>query len=147
MKLKITDDEFRRACKKSISMSEACSRLGMHFNTFVRHAKRLNCYEPNQGLKGGSRYKPPIFKTEDILNGKHPQYQTLKLKNRLLKEGIKENKCEVCGQDGQWNGTELKMELNHIDGNCCNHKLENLEMICPNCHSQAKTFRGKNIKR
>ena len=82
---------------------------------------------------------------QDILNGKHPEYQSFKLKNRLIKEGIKENKCECCGIS-EWNGKPLNLELHHIDGNSCNHLLDNLQLLCPNCHSQTDNFRSKNIK-
>ncbi|MEM1121082.1 MAG: HNH endonuclease signature motif containing protein, partial [Bacteroidota bacterium] len=66
-----------------------------------------------------------------------------KLKQRLLEEGVKVNICEKCGIK-DWNGESINMELHHIDGDRTNHKLENLEMICPNCHSQTANYRAKN---
>jgi 5-methylcytosine-specific restriction endonuclease McrA len=63
----------------------------------------------------------------------------------LVKACIKENKCEICGIS-EWNGKPIQMELHHIDGDRTNHKLSNLMMLCPNCHSQTETFRAKNIK-
>ncbi len=81
---------------------------------------------------------------DDILNGNYPEFQTFKLKNRLLKENIKQNKCDVCGIT-EWNNKKINMQLDHIDGNSHNHRLENLRMICPNCHSQTITYCGKNI--
>jgi 5-methylcytosine-specific restriction endonuclease McrA len=79
------------------------------------------------------------------LDGKHPHFQTFKLKNRLLKNKIVENKCSICDIE-EWNDKKINMELDHIDGNRTNHKLENLRMLCPNCHSQTDTYRAKNIK-
>ena len=143
----MSDQEIINACESSLTMSEACSKVGIHFNTFKRHAVRLGVYKPNQGGKGmkknilGNKY--PI---KDILEGKYPYYQTNKLRHRLIKEGIKEKKCEICGIT-KWNGMELSFELNHIDGNKNNHLLDNLQIICPNCHSQTSTYRGKNVKR
>ena len=58
--------------------------------------------------------------------------------------GIKEEKCEEC-EIKEWNGKSISFELEHIDGNRFNHKIENLKILCPNCHSQTKTYRGKNI--
>ena len=58
-------------------------------------------------------------------------------------EEIKEEKCEVCGIT-EWFGEKLSFELDHIDGDRTNHKLENIRIICPNCHSQTETYRGKN---
>lgn len=52
--------------------------------------------------------------------------------------------CECCGLS-EWNGNLLTLELHHIDGDCMNNVLENLMLLCPNCHSQTKNWRGKNI--
>lgn len=79
----------------------------------------------------------------EILEGKHPEYQTFKLHKRLLKEGIKEHKCEICGNT-MWNGEKIPLQLDHIDGNPHNHLLNNLRMLCPNCHAQTETYCGKN---
>jgi len=81
---------------------------------------------------------------EFILSGNYPSYQTNKLRKRLISEGYKENKCELCGIDN-WLGKKISLELDHIDGDKKNHSLSNLRIICPNCHSQTITYRGKNI--
>lgn len=74
-------------------------------------------------------------------------YRNRELKKRLVKEGIKEYKCEICGISN-WNDKELVLQLHHIDGNNVNNELDNLIFICPNCHSQTKTFSGrKNLKK
>lgn len=80
----------------------------------------------------------------EILQGKHPTFQTAKLKIKLLKEGLKKNVCEECGQTELWNGKHLVMHLDHINGKSDDHRLENLKMLCPNCHSQTETYAGKN---
>lgn len=66
---------------------------------------------------------------------------TNKLKHKLLKLGIKENKCEKCGITS-WNGQPLVMQLHHINGNNKDNRLENLQMLCPNCHSQTDNYCG-----
>ncbi len=70
--------------------------------------------------------------------------KSCKLKNLLLKHGLKQNKCEICGIE-TWNNQPLIMQLHHIDGDSTNNTLENLQMICPNCHSQTDNYCGKNI--
>ena len=144
--IKIDEAKVKQVCAESKSMMEACSKLGLHFNTFKRKALKAGCYNTNQGLKGSS--KPKLegcgkIPLRDILNGKRPQYPTLKLKIRLLKEGIKTNNCEIC-KHSTWNNKPLCIELHHINGVRTDHRLENLQMICPNCHSQTNTFRSKN---
>lgn len=140
----MTDNHFIEVCNKSETMAKAAIELGLHFNTFKRKALKLGVYKPNQsGL--GIKKSMPITSLEEILTGKHPHYQTFKLKNRLIKECIKQNICEVCGLDS-WLGKDINCELDHIDGDRTNHKIENLRIICPNCHSQTETYRAKNIK-
>lgn len=141
------EEQYRLACESSLTMAEAAAKLGVHFNTFKNRAKKFGLYSPNQGGKGKSKPKEDgvgKFSLRDILSGKHPEYQTFKLKNRLFAEGLKENKCEIC-EIKDWQGNSLSCELDHIDGDRTNHRLENLRILCPNCHSQTPTFRAKNI--
>lgn len=138
------NEDFISICQSSKSMAEAASRLGLHFNTFKKKATKLGVYKPNQSGKGISKPMPILIKTDDILEGKHPQYSTFKLKNRLFKEGLKFNKCEICGIS-EWNNKKLNCQLDHIDGDRTNHRILNLRILCPNCHSQTETFTSKKI--
>jgi hypothetical protein len=146
--IKYNEDEFIEICNNSKSMQEASIKLKMHFNTFKRIANKLGCYKPNQGLKGIRNNKKlngkaiPLY---EIIEGKHPTYQTFKLKKRLISEGLKKNICENCNIS-EWMGKKIECELDHIDGDRSNHILLNLKILCPNCHSQTPTFRSKNIK-
>jgi DNA-binding CsgD family transcriptional regulator/5-methylcytosine-specific restriction endonuclease McrA len=65
------------------------------------------------------------------------------LKARLLKEGLKANRCERCGV-GEWCGEPLTLALHHINGRRNDNRLENLELLCPNCHSQTDNYAGRN---
>ncbi len=144
--MKNKDKEILEACKNSLSMAEAASKVGIHFNTFRKKAIKLGVYNPNQSGKGMK--KPNNGKRiplKEILEGKHPQYQSNKLRKRLIKEGFKKEECEKC-LIFDWNNQKLSFELEHIDGDRTNHRLENLLILCPNCHSQTPTYRGKNTK-
>lgn len=142
----IDKDEFIKTCNESLTMAQACAKLNMHFNTFKRYAQQFGCYKPNKGHKGmKTGWKVTRVKTEDILAGKHPEYQASKLRIRLLEEGHKEHRCEVCGLS-MWNGKPIPLELHHKDGNSHNHLLNNLQIVCLNCHAQTATFRSKNSK-
>ena len=129
----------------SMSMIQACSTLGLHWNTFYKYANQFNCYKPNQGRKGYHKKKTSKIKTQDILDGKYPNYHTYKLKNRILNEQIKEHKCECCGNT-MWMDKPIPLELHHKNGDRTDHTLSNLMLLCPNCHAQTNTYRGKNIK-
>jgi hypothetical protein len=143
MKKDINELEFIRVVRESITMAEASVKLGLHFNTFKRYAQKLGVYNPNQGAKGKNKKSVVKVPTDKILNGDYPQFQTYKLKNRLIKEGLLKNECSICGIS-EWNGKLLNCELDHIDGNRTNHRIENLRILCPNCHSQTDTYRSKN---
>ena len=145
MKSHISQSLVEEVCARNNSMAKAAAELNIHFNTLKRLAILYNCYRPNQGLRGGNKNAPPKITLDKILSGDHPSFQTYKLKNRLLKEGVLINKCAICGIDS-WNNKQLNLELDHIDGNRINHQLSNLRMLCPNCHAQTDTYRSKNRK-
>lgn len=144
----IDKEEFIKVCQESETMAIAARKLNMHFNTFKRYAIKFGCYVTNQahkGLKTGPR--EDRIATEDILAGKYPDYQTYKLKQRLIREGYLEDKCQRCSWDGKVEGAEFTpCELHHKDGNSHNHLLENLTLICPNCHSLTVNYRARNKK-
>lgn len=80
----------------------------------------------------------------DLLLIENSTYSRTNLKKRLLKEGIKKEECEICGQKNEWNGKHLIMILDHINGIYNDNRLENLRMVCPNCNYQLETTAGKN---
>jgi HNH endonuclease len=67
------------------------------------------------------------------------------IKRRLLELGLIEERCSRCGV-AQWRGKPLRIQLDHINGVKDDWRLENLRMLCPNCHSQTPTFAGRNVK-
>lgn len=143
----VSDEEIRKVCELSLTMAEAASKLKMHFNTFKKRALKLGCYKPNQGGKGTIKKSNDSkkFSLLDILEGNHPQYQSNKLRKRLIEEGIKQPFCEICGIS-EWNGKRITLDLHHIDGNSKNHNINNLLILCPNCHSQTETYKSKNTR-
>ena len=78
---------------------------------------------------------------QEYLNN-NVKINSYELKNKLLKEGLKENKCEICGIS-EWQGKPIVCQLHHIDGNHSNNNLSNLQILCPNCHSQTDNYCGQ----
>lgn len=71
---------------------------------------------------------------------------TNSLKLKLFNEGVKERRCECCGIT-EWNGKPAPLQLHHIDGDNTNNSLENLQVLCPNCHAQTDNYCSKNKKK
>lgn len=147
--MKPSDEQIKAAAETHLTMTGAAASLQIQFNTFKSRATDLGVYAPNKGGKGTNKIKKAnVGKLDlyEILAGLHPQYQTYKLKHRLFKEGIKQNVCECCGVS-DWLGSPIACELDHINGDSSDHRLSNLRILCPNCHSQTDTFRARNINR
>ncbi len=131
------------ASNSSKSASEAAAKLDIKYDTYKKYAIKYGCFNINPSGKGTTKNSSLKIPTEDILAGNHPQYQSNKLRKRLLDEGIFPHKCNNCALT-DWLGNPIPLELEHIDGNSSNNLLENLELLCPNCHSLTDTYRGKN---
>ena len=66
------------------------------------------------------------------------------VKRRLIEAGILKNVCDECGL-AEWRGKPLAIQIDHRNGIRDDHRVENLRMLCPNCHSQTETFAGRNV--
>lgn len=138
--IEITREDFIRICETSKTQEEARNKLNnMHINTFKKYCSIFGIQ------KFRSKRDKNKYELQDILDGKYPNYPTSKLNKRLIKEGIKEYKCECCG-NSKWLGQDITLELHHIDGNRTNNNLNNLQLLCPNCHSITDNFKSKKLK-
>jgi len=135
-------EEMRTVCEQSGSMTAAAKQLGMKYDTLKKYALQHGFFNPNQSGKGTSKGRQ--YQTADILLGKYPNYKTSVLKKRLVTEGILVYNCTSCGIGDEWNGNPIVLQLDHINGIHDDHRLENLRLLCPNCHSQTDTWCGRN---
>ena len=96
-----------------------------------------------QAWNVGLRFKPkqPKELTDILKEGSH--VQSFKLKKKLFESGLKKRQCEKCGFK-EWQGMEIPLELHHINGDNTDNRLENLQILCPNCHALTENYRGLN---
>lgn len=81
----------------------------------------------------------------DVLVENSTYANTSRIKHRLIAEGYKKSLCESCGLE-QWMGKDIPLQLHHINGVNDDHRLENLQILCANCHAQTETYAGRNTR-
>lgn len=136
-------EEILQWISENRSKAYMARELGCNPKTINPLLERLGItYSGNQSGKGFSKetnkYVPLIEYLRTSID-----VQSNKVRIKLLKEGYKEYRCECCGLD-TWMGAPIPLELHHKDGNCYNNTLENFQLLCPNCHAQTDSWRGKN---
>jgi hypothetical protein len=149
--MKYTEEQFIDAVKSSTSIRQVLNKLelkeaGGNYSIAKTRIKNLELdtsHFSGQGWNKGKKLGPrKSVKELLVLDRKHP-YQSHKLKNRLLQEGVKIHQCECC-HIVEWQGKPTPLELDHINGINYDNRLENLRLLCPNCHAQTDTYRGRN---
>lgn len=153
-KRKWDNNQFIEAVKTSFSYAEVIKKIGLqpagsNYDTVKRKISELALdisHMTGKAWNQGEKYKPvkvarPL---EEVLVEHSTWINTNNLRKRLLKEGIKEYKCECCGRT-KWMGQPIALELHHINGIKDDLRIKNLQLLCPNCHAFTDNYRGKNI--
>ena len=153
MGIRRSKEEFEDAAKKSFSIAEMCRHLGIKpcggnykliHNAISEHNLDTSHFR-GQGWNIGLKFVPSEAVPINQILVKDSCYQSYKLKNRLIKEGLKQHICESCGLT-LWQEKLIPLELHHINGNNKDNRLENILLLCPNCHALTDSYRGKNNK-
>jgi len=125
-------DEILQMIKNFEPKSNICRLLQCKPITLDYYLNLMNItYKGNMGLKGKKTDKKRISAIDYTKNN---FVQIPKLRRKLIEDGIKKNECEKCFNT-EWQGQPIPLELHHKDGNRFNNNLDNLELLCPNCHS------------
>jgi DNA-binding transcriptional ArsR family regulator len=124
--------EIQRYYDAGHSITECQLHFGFARKTFWDACKR-----------GDVTTRPQAMPIQALLSA--PRNRT-HLKRRLFAAGLKANRCECCGLT-EWRGAPLSMALHHINGDGRDNRLENLQLLCPNCHSQTENFSGRGRRR
>ena len=145
---KVTSSELQEIVKNAKSKADICRSLdlkpkGANYFKIDRLLEKNNIIwdKPYVPWNKGICYRFKQYSLEEILVENSPLKNINNLRKRLINNGIKNNTCEVCGISGN----EVSLELHHINGISTDNRIENLQILCPNCHSKTPNYRGKNI--
>ena len=138
-------EEILQWIAEELPKIEICKRLACKYETLNFYLKLMNIeYKGQQAKKG--QYKGTLAYTsiDDYINN-CTSIKSNDYKQKLIKFGVKKAECECC-HNSVWNGQPIPLELHHIDGNHYNNAIENVQILCPNCHALCDNNSGKNVK-
>jgi 5-methylcytosine-specific restriction endonuclease McrA len=154
---KIHDGNFGsgRFCSKSCSRSFSTKKDRARISEKVSKKLLGQKFSNERKLKLKERFKDPVLREKikrklppietQLIENSH--VSTKHIKERLILEGLKPNICEECGISDTYNGKPITNQLHHINGNPKDHRIFNLQILCPNCHSQTDNWSGKGRRK
>lgn len=152
---RLSSVEFRELINNSINYADVLDKVGLA-NTGGGNFKSLKLRIMEEGIDVShfekSRWNnvvkptPITIPLEQILVKNSTYSNSSYLKTRLIKEGLLVEECYKCGCGTVWENEPLVLHLDHINGNNFDNRLSNLRLLCPNCHSQTKTYTGRNLE-
>jgi hypothetical protein len=147
-----TDEQLVQAVKTSHSISAVLKKIGLtpaggNYESVKKRARELDLdisHFLGQAILRGKTHAYHTRPLAEVLVHKKLE-NTWKLKNKLLREGLKKHQCECCLAT-KWLGELIPLELHHKDGDRTNNMLCNIELLCPNCHALTDNYRGGKKK-
>lgn len=149
-------DKLEQAVSKNTTIAGVLEELGVgarysngNYKTFHKYVMRYNIDISH--FNGKPRIEKNIgeslqkYEDSEIFI-ENSTYTPTHLKRRILNAKLLDYRCDDCGNEGFWNGKDLCLQIDHINGISNDHRLENLRFLCPNCHSQTDTYGNGNGK-
>lgn len=153
---KYTKDWLKELCKDSYSYAEVLRKAGrkqgggtqatlrnkiQEFGIDISHFTGQKWQDsPNQKDNIVSREQ---YSLDEVFIKNSPVTQKV-LRGYIERHNVLEYKCQTCGCDGNWQNGIIALEVDHINGDNTDNRIENLRYLCPNCHALTETYRGRN---
>lgn len=144
---KVDINLLKKTIAESVTFAEVFKKLNLSIRYAALRARiieenidttniKISTKKLNIKTLNNNRYKIPL----DKILVKDKPFKSGLLRKRLVTENKMENKCVDCGNTGTWNNKPITLQLDHVNGDHNDNRLENLQIRCPNCHSQTDTF-------
>ncbi|KOV94295.1 HNH endonuclease signature motif containing protein [Streptomyces sp. NRRL B-3648] len=156
--VKWTRDVLEPVVAVSVSINEVVRRLGLdsvggHQANIARRIKAYGIdtlhFTPvvrTERMRHNRRRRTPEEILVESTSVHAPRIPSQRLKRAMNELGVEE-RCALCGTEPVWLGERLALEVDHVDGNWRNNRVDNLRLLCPNCHSTTDTYRGRGKSR
>lgn len=150
MKYRYTKEQLVTAAHNSSSIRQVLKYLGLKEagGNYLTIQQRITEWKidishfSGKGWNKDLQFKPNPKKALNEILTANSTFQSHKLRKRLIDEGYFEAMCYKC-QATEWMGQPIPLELEHIDGDRSNNRIENLTLLCPNCHAMTETWRRR----
>jgi predicted RNA-binding Zn-ribbon protein involved in translation (DUF1610 family) len=145
-----SDKEFISLFRSSHTETEFAYSLGIYnfgggtYSALKKRCDLLGLDRESQWQGALKKSNGHFFLKRDEYFAKNTSRTGKSTRQRILKEKLLPYRCALCGNPGEWQGKKLALEVDHINGDHFDNRLENLRFLCPNCHALTETFSGKN---
>lgn len=139
-----SDDAFAHAVRSAHFAADVLRSLGFDLSGGNYVAVRRRLAKLNLDTSHWHRGRPPSGRPLESVLVRGGYTNRYRLKVRLIRAGRLRNACALCGIDPEWHGQPLTLVLDHVNGINDDYRVDNLRLLCPNCHSQTPTFSGRN---
>lgn len=149
-----SEDNLKRAVNESYCIAQVCKNLGItatasNYRTYYKYIKKYDDIDTShftakqQQTRGLKRTRRLSNEEVFVKNSTYPQAP---LRKRVIKQGLVKYSCSCCPIETEYNGMSITLQLDHINGDNTDNRIENLRFLCPNCHSQTDTYMNKRGK-